>query len=408
MDFASPMPATLLIHDGELADVRDLLVDLGVEFGEHDGPPTPEQAAAASDLLIATAKRMLELAGEPFPRRAVRIAVLGSDSRTLRTMLQRAGIDLVVRRPVHPAALRLLILHSLYRGPEKRKTKRVLVGFPVHFRTGLRRREAMLIDLSLSGCRLVTERPLDPGKRIAIQLPTDVGGGRPLAVTGHVVRVRRADEFCHGRFELAISFDLTPDVEPRLRNAVRTHSVGPAVLQAHPPVESPGSGPQPAGERGPLGVDAAPGAAPEPAEAEAASSPGEAAAESAPPERRVAPRHALHRHFVALAEEATRVLIGRDISLGGMRIDPHPSLSIGDELSIAVHLCAREEPMVIQARVERDDGHRGMLLHFLDLPEASAERLIRMVDLLPILAVDEATEASKEVVVTKILELEAS
>jgi hypothetical protein len=124
-------------------------------------------------------------------------------------------------------------------------------------------------------------------------------------------------------------------------------------------------------------------------------------------ERRAGPRRALQRHFVAMAEEATRVLIGRDISLGGMRIDPHPTLSIGDELSIAVHLRAREAPMVIHARVERDDGDRGLLLQFHDLTEATAQRLGRIVDVLPILAVDEAAEADEEVVVSEILELEA-
>jgi hypothetical protein len=63
--------------------------------------------------------------------------------------------------------------------------------------------------------------------------------------------------------------------------------------------------------------------------------------------------------------------------------------------------------MVIQARVERDDGDRGLLLQFHDLPEATAQRLGRIVDVLPILAVDEAAEADEEVVVSEILELEA-
>jgi hypothetical protein len=390
---ATIMPATLLIHDGELTDVRDLLVELGVEFGDHRGPPSVEETQAASDLVIATAKRMLELAAETLPRKAVRIAVLGSDSRTLRTMLRRAGIDLLVRRPVHPAALRLLILHSLYRGPEKRRTDRVLVGFPVRYRVGLRRRRAMLVDLSLAGGRLVTEQRLDLGKRIALQLPSDVGGGRPLTVTGNVVRVHDSDDRIHGRFDIAISFEVAADVEPRLRTAVLTHAAGPAMLHRHSSFVPPSPDPQIA--------DAAPVAV------ETKGAPTGAPQATAARERRAGPRRALQRHFVAMAEEATRVLIGRDISLGGMRIDPHPTLSIGDELSIAVHLRAREAPMVIHARVERDDGDRGLLLQFHDLTEATAQRLGRIVDVLPILAVDEAAEADEEVVVSEILELEA-
>ena len=413
MDNATTLPATLLIHDGELADVRDLLVELGVEFGEHRGQPSVEETQAASDLLIATAKRMIELAVETLPRKAVRIAVLGSDSRTLRTMLRRVGINLLVRRPVHPAALRLLILHSLYRGPEKRRTDRVLVGFPVRYRVGLRRRRAMLVDLSLAGCRLVTEQRLDIGKRIALQLPSDVGGGRPLTVMGDVVRVHNADDRLRRRFDLAISFDVSADVEPRLRTAVLTHAAGPAMLHGHPSFEPPSPVPACTDAPPPPANDSAVIEAPAAVETNDAPTPRDTGSRAeAPPagaarNRRAGPRRTLHRHFVAMTEEATRVLIGRDISLGGMRIDPHPTLSIGDELSIAVHLRALEAPMVIQARVERDDGDRGMLLQFHGLPEATAERLGRTVDSLPILAVDEATEADEAIVVSEILELEA-
>ena len=417
------LPATLLIHDGELADVRELLIELGVKFGEHCGQPSLEETQAASNLVIATAKRMIELAAETLPRKAVRIAVLGSDSRTLRTMLRRAEINLLVRRPVHPAALRLLILHSLYRGPEKRRTDRVLVGFPVRYRVGLRRRRAMLVDLSLAGCRLVTEQRLDIGKRIALQLPSDVGGGRPLTVMGDVVRVHNADDRLRRRFDLAISFDVSADVEPRLRTAVLTHATGPAMLHRHPSIEPPSpvsaiadAPPLPASDSAasdaPAAVETDDAPTPRDTGSRTEAPPPEASRAEAPPaeaarNRRAGPRRTLQRHFVAMTEEATRVVIGRDISLGGMRIDPHPTLSIGDELSIAVHLRALEAPMVIQARVERDDGDRGMLLQFHDLPEATAERLGRTVDILPILAVDEAAETDEAVVVSEILEIEA-
>jgi hypothetical protein len=407
VDSATSTPKALLVHDGELGDVRALLDDLGVAVDEHRGLPTPDAVGAAADLTIASARRMLELATEPFARRALRIAVLGNDSRTLRTLLQRAGIDLLVRRPVHPAALRLLILHALYRGPEKRRTDRVLVGFPVRYRFRLRRRQAMLLDLSLSGCRLVTEERLDLGQRIALHLPGDIGGGRLRTVTGEVVRARRAEDYCQGRFELAIAFD--PGTGEWLRSAVLAHAAGPAALQTIPtedtrPPAAPGSG---------NGTPEKPEAAdrtglPEAGPDDAASEPeaAEAASETAS-ERRATPRRALQRHFVAMAEEATRVLIGRDISLGGMRVDRHPALSIGDELSIAVHLRAREAPLVLRARVERDDGDRGLLLHFHQLSPETAERLDRMVDVLPILAVDEATRESEEVIVSSILDLEA-
>ena len=48
----------------------------------------------------------------------------------------------MVRRPFHPAALRALVVHSLYRGPEKRRSPRVNVGAPVRVKLGWRHREA--------------------------------------------------------------------------------------------------------------------------------------------------------------------------------------------------------------------------------------------------------------------------
>jgi hypothetical protein len=49
----------------------------------------------------------------------------------LRAQLQRFQCSYIVEQPVHPAALKLLILHAVYRGPERRDLDR----------TGGRRRE---------------------------------------------------------------------------------------------------------------------------------------------------------------------------------------------------------------------------------------------------------------------------
>ena len=45
----------------------------------------------------------------------MKIAVVTEDSNTLRSMLRRIGFDLLVRRPVHPYALKLLLARALYR-----------------------------------------------------------------------------------------------------------------------------------------------------------------------------------------------------------------------------------------------------------------------------------------------------
>ena len=181
-------PTCLLVHDGELEDVCALLRALGLAFDERRGRPDPVDEARCWDLLVSTPKRLLEFDTNASAAPPVRIAILAEESKTLRAMLHRAGIDLIVRRPVHPSALRLLILHALYRGPEKRRSLRVSVGAQVRFRAGLRRHSGILADLSVTGCRLIASRRPEQGREITIQIPTQVTGGRAFSVKGRVVR----------------------------------------------------------------------------------------------------------------------------------------------------------------------------------------------------------------------------
>ena len=126
---SSSSPRSLVLHDGELTDVCALIAKLGVDHTEHRGRPEGEFAKIAWDLVVATPKRLLEVELAPGIR-PTRIAILEKDSKTLRSMLQRAAIELIVQRPVHPEALRLLIVHVLYRGPEKRQSRRVSIARP--------------------------------------------------------------------------------------------------------------------------------------------------------------------------------------------------------------------------------------------------------------------------------------
>src|SRR5262249_30415503 len=111
-------PTSLLLHDGELADVRALLGSLGAPFVERLGSERAQDPATRWSLVIGSARRILDLQLARSAAPPVQIAILAHDARTLRTSLRRSGATLMVRRPVHPAALRALVLHSLYRGPE--------------------------------------------------------------------------------------------------------------------------------------------------------------------------------------------------------------------------------------------------------------------------------------------------
>jgi hypothetical protein len=78
-----------------------------------------------------------------------------------------------------------------------------------------------------------------------------------------------------------------------------------------------------------------------------------------------------------------RMLLGRDVSVGGMRVDSHPDLKVGARLRLALFDTAREAPLVVDAAVARDDGKGGTALHFLDVTPELAARLEALVAALP-------------------------
>jgi hypothetical protein len=127
-------------------------------------------------------------------------------------------------------------------------------------------------------------------------------------------------------------------------------------------------------------------------------------------ERRAAPRVQYEKHIVTVDEEATRVLLCRDISIGGMRVNPNDTLVPGDELLVAVHIRSRAEPLIVNTRVTRDDGDEGLILEFYDLSKESAEYLEKMVNLLPILGVKNVSEDGQEdgLSISEIVERRAS
>jgi hypothetical protein len=261
----------------------------------------------------------------------------------------------------------------------------------VRYRAGLRRRSGIIADLSVSGCRLLSTRPIEHGRNLNLSIPAGMGGHKGFRVTGTVIRTGES-EF-PGVSASAIAFRaLSPKVLDRLRSAVAAHTTGPAVL---PEGEAPGAfatlaTATPAPEaQSPDATRARPAAKPQPAEKR---------------ERRTSPRRRYDERVIALGVEAARVLIGCDISLGGMRVDRHPDVSVGDELQIALHVRAREAPLVVQARVTRDAGEQGLVLQFHDLSESSRSYLRRMVSFLPILAVREQGEEGAGIVVSEILE----
>lgn len=443
---SSPNRRILVAHDGELDDVCRVLEQIGGRFLERRGRPSRHACEGEWGVVIATPQALL---AHPFGRESapLRIAIVEQSSRTGLSMLRRAGVDRIVRRPVHPAALRGLLLHTVYCGPEKRRRQRVTVGAPVRFRAGLLPHGAILSELSIRGCRLLTRHAVKRDRSIVVTLPARLTGDRAVAIRGRVVRTGPASGEDVGTQAIAVVFgEMTRAVLRPLQRLVTQYARGPAIL---PRSAGPGSAERvraasdPRAARTPAPDAAAPASVPPPGPGSPETGPGEPplgsegsgpAAEAAHrepatvAERREAQRREYERSVVALGEQAARVLIGVDLSTGGMRVAPHPDLQVGDRLRLALHVRARTEPLVLAARVDRCDGERGLVLRFEDLSDGAAEALVKFVDDLPPLAapepgedtsraagtsgdrpVDEVPQAdSGEVVVSEILERTSS
>ena len=372
----SPNGEILLIHDGELADVRKLLDRLGVEFREGNSRTIPVGVYLGARLVISTPTYLLDRLRDGHSGEAERVVIMEGDSRTLRSMLARGSIEWIVCRPVHPTALRLLIVHCIYRGPEKRKTRRVSVGAEVKIQTGWRRRSAILAEVSELDCRVLSSEAQRRGSNLKLHIPAEVAGSQ-LSLQARVIRAAPSGD-SRRPAELCLLFESVPAKDAALlRKLVGSYAAGPAVLHgteakiaaaahAKTPREEPG--------RSLIAVG------------ESTSIPSKGTTQRTAPgserieERREGARYAFDRRVIATCEEATRVLVGRDISQRGMRVDPMPELSLSAKLKIAIHVSGRDTPLIIDAHVARDDGARGLLLQFGALTPIAEEYLDDVID----------------------------
>jgi hypothetical protein len=416
-------PAVLLLDDGELDDVQTLLEEIRVPYGRVRGGAIPQRTPPPTRLLVATPRRVEAVPlPESNPDPLVRIVVVSEDSPTLRAKLREVGFDYLVRRPVHHEALRLLLLHCLYTGQERRSEPRIPVGFEVSFRTGLLPRRATLADLSTRGCRLLSKWALEPGRRITVTIPQRSGVPDPVSVKGKVVRMSLDERLgSDGPYSAAIAFDpMEAEVRHELEWILEERARGPATLGVALPAEET---PAPAATEAGAAIDPpevrapemardvavpvevrmepppeAPQAAPKPlrqtgtppprkAEAPARpAAPPREPARAAEPEafdRRHQQRGAYARRVPAFGDRAMRVLMARDLSMRGMRVERDTGLALGDRLHLAIYGSADQEPFLVWATAGRDDGSDGMFLAFDALHPVIAEQLEKLVADLP-------------------------
>jgi PilZ domain-containing protein len=402
----------LLLDDGELDDVQECLEEMNVVFGRVRGGAIVRNTPPPSRLLVSTPRRIdavsLPAAGTDEAKRLVRIVVVNEDSTTLREQMRRIGFDYLVRRPVHPEALRLLLMRSLYAGEERRGEERVPMGIEVSFRTGLLPRRATMVDLSSRGCRLLSSYALEPGRRVCVQVPD--GEREALLVRGQVIRISLDEHLGPGGpYSAAVAFEALLEADQkRLTNMLTRRAIGSARLVGTagdevllPPEARAGDL-----RRVELAVDVRVAPTPEAVRAVDVVDESDPADEDpSGAERRRSPRGAFARRVPAFGDRAMRVLVARDLSVGGMRVEQLSGLGVGDRLHLAIYGSAADEPTLVWATVARDDGHEGIGLVFDDVTAAAAERIEKLlVDLPAIESLHDDEARAMGTVMTEILE----
>ena len=207
---------------------------------------------------------------------------------------------------------------------DRRLALRVPIERPIRVWNRLHRLEASLVDLSVSSCRLLCREPVTAGRVLWIWLPSGLGGSMPHPIRGDVIWAESVPGEPTGVCHVAIEFrPILASTHARLHAALRS-------LLRH-------DGERRASERTPYG-----------------------------------------RRVITRGAGRPRVLIGRDLSSGGMRVADGDGLEIGAEVQIALHAGGAIPPLVVEARVvHQEHGEAG--LQFLGLDDARREHLHKLI-----------------------------
>lgn len=385
----SDHPDILLVDDGELDDLARQLGDLGLEFERVLGLRESGSIAPPSGILITTVRRAGSVrrgsppsapAGHP-----IRIVAVEDELASTQRLLRRTGFHLVVHLPVHDEVLRVIANDALYSGSERREDPRVAVGSRAIVESDGEAPPVLLMDISNRGCRLLGHEPFEVGQTLSVQVPDRDGDDAPLRIPGRIARTGRIEaipgEPCHVG---AVVFDAHLDESDRMRLGVRINrwSTGPASLRR--------GGPGPSVPAcvsheipGLMLDDETDPAVRIEAAVEATMTGKTASGQGSGAERRAHARGQFAVPVIARGRAKRRLLIGRDLSRSGMRVEPASDVDVGDRFMLALYGSSSGDPVVVTATVARDDGPRGLGLRFDRLSPQRAEALDKLVACLP-------------------------
>ena len=387
--------AVLLLDDGELNQLAEILDRSDINYLRLRGGEIGDNLTPPSLLLITTPRHASKVragaAAGAQPGRPLRIIAVEEDSTSMRQMLRNMGFNLLVRQPIQPEVWRLLVQRALYQGEERRTEVRLPIGSKVALEADLAggqpaTSQALLVDVSNRGCHLVTPGVLPIGSHLSFSLESDDSSRDRLHLSGVVVRSSPwTDSHSESaRQSSALLFDEHLDE--------RTRSALARMINAR--VTGTGSLAPPQSEQ--IALPAA----------ESADLPGlclddetdppvstdievsyrieqDAEADSPGSERRTSYRASFEESIAVVGSSGTRVLMGRDVSSGGMKVERLPGLEIGDRLRLALYGPTEPEAIEIDAEVVRDDGEAGLALRFTRPSPETSRALEKFVACLP-------------------------
>lgn len=217
---------------------------------------------------------------------------------------------------------------------ERRHALRVPVRRMVRAAIGLRSFEALLLDLSLSGCRLRCGEPITAHGSLWVVLPAGLGGRFPIPLRGEVARAESVRGEPTGVCDVALRFRaLSARASDRLQAAI-TQVLAPVIRKENA-------------------------------------------------ERRHSSRRWFGTRVIAGGPGSPRVLLARDLSEGGMQVENAAGLVVGQEIQLALHSQAGDVPLVLRGRVLRCNAKGEAAFRFLPATEAQRGHLERLLASLP-------------------------
>jgi hypothetical protein len=339
-------PSVLLLDDGELDSVRRALDWLNVDF-EHvlryQGRPG---VIRPENLLVTTAKMALQVKnlecveGMPPP---VWVCAHNQDFLPMRERLRSLGVHYLVNSNLELQTMRLFFLQILYRGGERRRSLRLPMNEEVRYQLADVRGKGRLEELSENGCCLRVNEPAPAGTPVIVKLPPELGAGKQLTLAGCTTETidaptrDRGEGYC----TIVVFGDLEPEARAQIQAILDGEVLGTNVTPLGPTLE------------------------PIPRGSSANHSAADVDLETAGPgDRRTQERLAYGKrvsilepvapprqrsHGTFLDPSAPDLLLGRDLSLTGLRVDPHPDLEIGKHVILALY--GGDEPLHLEAEV---------------------------------------------------------